>query len=68
MEPYLGIYKWLNTAERCTTPSRTFGQRLNIYSGLKHDNIPIQLDFWDNEVVPRGNEQTTPHGYPRPEA
>ena len=32
--------------------------------GLKHGNIPIQLDLWGNEVVFRGKGQTTIYGYP----
>ena len=36
--------------------------------GLKHINIPIQLDLWGNEVIFRGKGQTTLYGYPRPEA
>jgi len=34
--------------------------------GLKHINIPIQLDLWGNEVIFRGKGQTTIYGYPRP--
>ena len=33
--------------------------------GLKHINIPIQLDLWGNEVIFRGKGQTTIYGYPK---
>jgi hypothetical protein len=33
--------------------------------GLEHGNIPIQLDLWGNEVIFRGNGQTTLYGYPK---
>jgi len=33
--------------------------------GLKHSNIPIQLDLWGNEVIFRGKGQTTIYGYPK---
>jgi hypothetical protein len=33
--------------------------------GLKHINIPIQLDLWGNEVAFRGRGQTKMYGYPR---
>jgi hypothetical protein len=32
--------------------------------GIKHGNIPIQLDLWGNEVIFRGKGQTTLYGYP----
>jgi len=35
--------------------------------GLKHINIPIQLDLWGNEVIFRGKGQTTIYGCPMPE-
>ena len=34
--------------------------------GLKHINIPIQLDLWGNEVIFRGKGQTTIYGCPMP--
>jgi hypothetical protein len=33
--------------------------------GIKHGNIPTQLDLWGNGVIFRGKGQTTLHGYPR---
>jgi hypothetical protein len=30
--------------------------------GLKHINIPIQLDLWGNEVIFKGKGQTTIYG------
>ena len=33
--------------------------------GLKHINIPIQLDLWGNEVIFKGKGQTTIYGCPR---
>jgi hypothetical protein len=35
--------------------------------GIKHRNIPIQLDLWGNEVIFGGKGQTTLHRYPRPD-
>jgi hypothetical protein len=35
---------------------------------LEHENMPIQLDLWGNEIIFRGKGQTTLYGYPRPEA
>ena len=35
---------------------------------LEHENMPIQLDLWGNEVIFMGKGQTTLYGYPRPEA
>jgi hypothetical protein len=35
--------------------------------GIKHGNIPIQLDLWGNEAIFRGKGQTTLYGFPRPE-
>jgi hypothetical protein len=32
--------------------------------GIKHGNIPTQLDLWGNEVIFRGKGQTTLYGYP----
>jgi hypothetical protein len=33
--------------------------------GLKHINIPIQMDLWGNEVIFRGKGQATLYGYPQ---
>jgi hypothetical protein len=33
--------------------------------GIEQGNIPIQLDFWGNEVIFRGKGQITLYGYPR---
>jgi len=33
--------------------------------GIKHGNIPIQLDPWGNEVIFKRKGQTTLYGYPR---
>jgi hypothetical protein len=33
--------------------------------GIKHGNIPTQLDPWGNEVIFRGKGQTTLYGYPK---
>jgi hypothetical protein len=35
--------------------------------GIKHGNIPTQLDLWGNEAIFRGKGQTTLYGFPRPE-
>jgi hypothetical protein len=32
---------------------------------LEHENMPIQLDLWGNEVIFRGKGQTTLYGYPK---
>jgi len=34
--------------------------------GLKHSNIPIQMDLWGNEVIFKGKGQTTIYGCPMP--
>jgi hypothetical protein len=33
--------------------------------GIKHGNIPTQLDLWGNEVIFKGKGQTTLCGYPK---
>jgi hypothetical protein len=35
--------------------------------GIKHGNIPTQLDLWGNEAIFSGKGQTTLYGFPRPE-
>ncbi|MDT7877861.1 MAG: hypothetical protein RQ862_04825 [Candidatus Caldarchaeales archaeon] len=35
--------------------------------GIKHGNIPIQLDLRGNEAIFSGKGQTTLYGFPRPE-
>jgi hypothetical protein len=35
--------------------------------GIKHRNIPTQLDLWGNEAIFSGKGQTTLYGFPRPE-
>jgi H+/gluconate symporter-like permease len=32
---------------------------------VEHENMPIQLDLWGNEIIFRGKGQTTLYGYPK---